>query len=131
MFLNALAKRRQDDQGAIPVKLGDERDTVDIPSPAMLALVNVLDELADGHRVQVLPVDDEIGTQETADILNVSRPYVVKLLDEQQAIPFRKVGRERRMRLADVLAYKHKDDTQRHDIADELTREARELSLGY
>lgn len=88
-----------------------------------------LNFMAEGHPVTVMPIDDEIGTQEAADILKVSRPYFVKLL-ESKAIPSRKVGVQRRVRIEDVLAYKRKEKAARMKVLEELAAEGQRLSLG-
>ncbi len=112
-----------------PVGRGEDVE-VTLPPEAIRVLVRVLAHMANGDAVTVLPVHAELSTQEVADFLNVSRPHVVKLL-EQGNIPFRKVGTHRRVLLADVLEYRHKDDERRRAILDELTREAQEMGLGY
>ena len=107
-----------------------KKEPVALPDTATRALTDVLEHLARGRAVAVVPVESEITTQQAAELLNVSRPYLVDLL-ERGAIPFRKVGSRRRIRLADVLAYREIDDAKRRSAMDELTAEAQRLGLGY
>ena len=88
-----------------------------------------LEFIAEGHPVTVVPVEDEIGTQEAADMLKVSRPYLVKLLDAN-ALPSRKVGVQRRVKIQDVLDYKARDKEARIKVLEELAAEGQRLNLG-
>jgi excisionase family DNA binding protein len=97
---------------------------------AMRLLAEALRQVAMGKGVVVLPLDAEISTQQAADILNVSRPYLVGLLEENE-IPFRRVGSRRRVRLLDVLNYKRRNDEERMKVLDELAAQAQELNMGY
>jgi len=108
---------------------GVERD-VDIPMTAMRALGEALRQIAMGKAPVVLPLDAEVSTQQAADILSVSRPYLIRLLDSNE-IPFRRVGAHRRIRLLDVLTYKRRNDEERMKVLDELQAQAQELNMGY
>ena len=85
--------------------------------------------IAEGHAVTVIPLDEEIGTQDAADMLKVSRPYLVKLLDAN-AIPSRKVGVQRRLKIQDVIAYKAREKQARIKVLEELAAEGQRLNLG-
>ena len=89
---------------------------------------SILEAMAAGHGVMVFPQHAELTTMEAADILNVSRPYLIGILDKKE-IPFRLVGRHRRIRLEDILEYKERIDREREAILDQMVREAEELGL--
>lgn len=76
------------------------------------------------------PVHSEITVDEAAERLNVSRPFVLQLLD-QGKIAYRLVRAERRVSMADLLEYKERDDDERDAILDDLAAEAQEHALGY
>lgn len=107
------------------------RDPVELPRSVYELLVRVVRELADGNAVTVLPVHAELTTQEAADLLNVSRPYLIGLLDDRVLPCTRTTGNHRRLRLADVLAFKHVRDTERRTALDEMSGEADRLGLRY
>ncbi|MEM8672590.1 MAG: helix-turn-helix domain-containing protein [Cyanobacteria bacterium P01_G01_bin.67] len=105
-------------------------EILEIPSSAYQLLIDILSQMAQGNAVTLIPVHAELTTQEAADLLNVSRPYLVKLLESQQ-IPFHKVGRHRRIRFEDLMNYKNQIDHDRMQALEELAAQAQELDMGY
>lgn len=107
------------------------KDTqIAIPSGMFRLIVDVLNAVSRGEALTLLPHEAELTTQEAADLLNVSRPYLVKLLDEG-IIPSRKVGVYRRVRAQDIMQYKQTERQRQEGILDELASEAQDLDLGY
>lgn len=109
---------------------GSEGVTVALPEDLARVLAGALAEVAAGRRVHVAAEDEELTTQEAADLLGVSRPYLVGLLEEGK-IPFRKVGTHRRVRFEDVLAYRQTMRAAQEEAFDALVRQAQELGMGY
>lgn len=103
---------------------------VELPTSALRLLVDILAELAEGNAVKVVPVHAELTTQEAADMLNVSRPHLVKLLEEG-ALPFHKAGKHRRVRFADLMRFKAQREQSSEDAMAALAKQAQELGMGY
>jgi len=106
---------------------GDE-ETVSIPEAAFRLLNGILAEMAKGNAVTLIPVHAELTTQEAADLLKVSRPFLVEQL-EKNLIPHRMVGTHRRVRFSDVMDYKHTMERRRREALDELS--ALDQELGF
>jgi excisionase family DNA binding protein len=121
----ALSNRK-----SVTLRLGGIKEEIKLPKAAGSLLVEILNELGKGKAVKVLAMDAEISTQQAADLLHVSRPFLINLL-ERKEIPFHRVGSHRRLRLSDVLAYKKRTDEQRMAALDELTQLSQDLGLGY
>jgi excisionase family DNA binding protein len=105
-----------------------EKAEVLLPGVTVSLLSKILRELGHGKNVVVLTTDTEVTTQQAADFLKVSRPYVVKLLEEGK-IPYRLVGPRRRMLLGDLIRYKEQEEAERHRGLDELVAEAQKLGM--
>ena len=103
-------------------------DALVIPRPTTILFAQILDALARGQGVQIIPKDAELTTQQAADMLNVSRPYLISLLESDQ-IPYRKVGRHRRITFENLMNYKRHDDLDRRAAADDLADLSEELGL--
>src|SRR3954469_4936101 len=128
-----LATRKLGRRGSVRIPLldgGDEAETVAVPASALRLFLHLLTEMSQGNAVTLIPTHAELTSQQAADLLNVSRPYLVKLLDEGK-IPCRTVGKYRRVRFDDLMTYKKRDDEARAKILDQLTAEAQELGMGY
>lgn len=102
--------------------------SVRVPVEAFELFLEILGQMANGNAVTIVPVHAELTTQEAADILNVSRPFLIKLIDEGK-LPFRLVGTHRRIKMADLMAYKETDLAERKATVDELAAEAQKLGL--
>ena len=112
------------------VRDAGQDETIELPAGAVKLLMAVLEDMASGRAVTIVPQNAELTTQQAADFLNVSRPFLVELL-EHKKLPFRLVGTHRRVRFEDVLRYKENIDSQRRKVLDQLAAEAQDLKMGY
>ncbi len=109
--------------------VGPKGDSIALPESVFYVLERVAEVMARGDSITVVPVGREITSQQAADLLNVSRQYLVRLLDEGR-IPFRKTGKHRRLRIEDVLGFKENRDKDRRAGLREISRMTQELG-GY
>ena len=109
---------------------GQKEETIELPAGAVKLLQAILEDMASGRAVTIVPQNAELTTQQAADFLNVSRPFLVQLL-EQKKLPFRLVGTHRRIRFEDVLRFKETTDAERRKVLDQLAAEAQDLKMGY
>jgi excisionase family DNA binding protein len=110
--------------------VGPEGETMEIPASAFHALKLIVQSMARGQTMTLVPHGKELTTQEAADLLHVSRPHLIKLLDDG-TIPHYKVGTHRRVRIEDILKYREHRACTRREKLDELTRLSEELPGGY
>lgn len=111
-----------------PRLVGPDGSEMTVPKSLYAVLVRAVHELHRGNGVAILPVGHELTTQQAAELLNVSRPYLIRLLESGE-MPYHKVGTHRRVRLEDVLVYRRvRSDARRAALA-ELSQDAQDLGL--
>jgi excisionase family DNA binding protein len=101
-----------------------------LPRHALALLKDILTEMARGNAVTIVPTQAELTTQEAANILNVSRPHLIKLLEEGK-IPFTRTGSHRRIRYQDLMDYKDGRDRESREAMEALAKQAQDLDMGY
>lgn len=119
---------REQKPQTVHLSFADGQEPIVLPAGSLEMFNSILEAMAAGHGVMVFPQHAELTTMEAADILNVSRPYLIKLLEADE-IPFHKVGRHRRVRIQDVMQYKEDIDRRREAILDQMVAEAEEMGL--
>jgi len=126
-----LARYAREDQSlTVQVMDADYEVPIELPAGAVTLLLDILGAMASGQGVTLISEDAELTTVQAADILRVSRPFFIKLLEAGQ-IPYRKVGKHRRIRMEDVMNYKRAIDQQREAVLDQLVAYAQEQEMGY
>jgi len=108
--------------------VGPQGEKLYLPDSVATLLACLVHELARGNAVTVVPIHAELTTQQAADLLNVSRPFLVKLLESGQ-IPFHLVGTHRRVYFRDLMAYRQQQSQQRREALARMAQEAQELGL--
>lgn len=128
-----LARLRGAKKGSVRLRIQQDdepEETVAIPLAAFRLLTDILTEMAKGNAVTLIPIHAELTTQQAADLINVSRPFLIEQL-EKGIIPFRKVGKHRRILFTELMTYRHTMDRNRLKALDELSAQAQELGMGY
>jgi excisionase family DNA binding protein len=126
-----LLATRLEKGGPMQLRILDDESpggTIKLPAAAVALLVRILEEMARGNAVTLIPVHAELTTQEAADMLNVSRPSLIQLLEEGK-IEYRKVGTHRRVRFEALMKYKRRADANRRAVLEELAAYDQELGL--
>lgn len=126
-FATALAKGKSD---TVNIQIQEIEESFVVPRRALEFLSQILSGMAEGKAIYLLPADSELSTQQAAEILGMSRPHVVKLL-EKGIIPFKKVGSHRRISLDDLTRYESELKEERTKSFSFMTKQAQELNLGY
>lgn len=108
--------------------VGPQGESVYLPESVATLLARLVHELARGNAVTVVPIHAELTTQQAADLLNVSRPHLVKLLENGQ-IPFHRVGTHRRVFFRDLMEYKRQRSEKRREALAQMTQDAQEMGL--
>jgi excisionase family DNA binding protein len=114
----------------IHITLHETGELLTMPKSAIDMLYRYLSEVANGEGFSFLPSHSELTTQQAANLLNVSRPHIVKLLEDGK-IPFKKVGSHRRVLLEDVVKFRSDLDARRAKHLEALAAQAQALGLGY
>ena len=108
----------------------EAEEGIAIPASAFRLLTDILTQMAQGNAVTLIPVHAELTTQQAAELLNVSRPFLIRLIEEGK-IPHRKVGTHRRIRFHNLMEYKRLVDQARLKALEELSAQAQQLGMGY
>lgn len=114
----------------VEIEVSGEKTHIKIPASVLGYLNTIIEHIAEGKGVHVIPSDIELSTQQAAEMLNVSRPYIVKLLEEGK-IAFHKVGTHRRIKLKDMQAFQRAYEKKQDKALNELAKQAQELDMGY
>jgi excisionase family DNA binding protein len=112
----------------LPKLVGPDGDEIELPLSVFQILRQIIDHMMHGQAISIVPVDKELSTQDAADILNVSRPFLVSLL-EAGTIPYIKVGTHRRIRFIDLMEYKKRRDEETERGLEKIVRISEELGL--
>jgi len=128
--IKAFKSRTKKKASTISIEIDNTGETITIPIKAFNLLKEVLLNMAEGNSIALFPTNSEISTQEAANILNISRPHFVKLLEIGE-IPFIKIGTHRRVQLKDIVDYENRINKRKRKNLNLLSKQAQELKMGY
>lgn len=111
-----------------PRLVGADGEAIEIPEPVYRLLRQMVPHLLKGHALTLVPLHQQLTTQEAADLLNVSRPFLIGLL-ERGEVPYTKTGKHRRIRYGDLMQYKRQRDATRRRALDRLAELGQEFGL--
>lgn len=123
-----LEHRSEREVRSLKLVVDNQGEGVLLPAPLFQLILEVLAQMARGNAITLVPVHAELTTQQAADLLGVSRPFLIKLL-ERGELPHRKVGRHRRVRFMDLVEYRKRIGARRQESLDELVRLSKDLGL--
>lgn len=126
----ARIKPKKKQSLSLHVESDGKEESVPIPASLLRLLMDVLTNMAKGNAITLVPSHAELTTQQAADILNVSRPFVIQLIESKQ-LPHRMVGTHRRVLFTDLMDFKRRIDANRLKTLEELAKQAQELNMGY
>ena len=112
------------------VQIAETKEIVELPVSAVRLLVDLLTNMAEGNAVTLMPIHAELTTQQAAHLIGISRPYLIKLLEEGE-IKYHMVGTHRRIYFQDLKNYMDKNKKTREETLDELAAQAQDLDMGY
>jgi excisionase family DNA binding protein len=123
-------KLRTVSSAGVKIRIHESGEFITIPKKALSLLIEILSNMSEGRSISIIPTDSELSTQQAADMLRVSRPHLIKLL-ENNIIPFKKVGSHRRILLKDLIIYEKHFQKMRAEQLKFLSEQAQHLNLGY
>ena len=126
--VKAYLARQPQESALVRLVVEDGVEELVVPRGAVELLARILAHMAAGEGVTIVPAHAELTTQQAADMLNVSRPYLIGLLDAGEIV-YRKVGTHRRVQASSLLDYQRRDDQRRREAADELAALTQEMGL--
>jgi excisionase family DNA binding protein len=124
-LLSSVLKPGEED-----VEFSLDGEVIILPVSVIKMLLSMLSQMSRGNAVSIVPSHAELTTQQAADVLKVSRPFLVKLL-EGGSLPYRKVGSHRRVRFDDLMQYQERSQQERLRALAKLQEDAQENDMGY